>query len=70
MEAAILNGSGPATRRIVTAVLDVWPDHEKFIRHSFSDPSRELANTREIVSDLLLRLAADHQRPIVEWAQD
>jgi 2-polyprenyl-3-methyl-5-hydroxy-6-metoxy-1,4-benzoquinol methylase len=61
---------GQATRSVVDALLATWPDHAKFIRHSFADRSSELAAIRETVASLLLRVADESGRPLAAWMED
>jgi 2-polyprenyl-3-methyl-5-hydroxy-6-metoxy-1,4-benzoquinol methylase len=67
---AIPDNLAPATEKVVGALLATWPEHGKFIRHSFADRSPELAVTRETVASLLLRVANDSGRPLASWMED
>lgn len=67
---AIPDHLGPATEKVVGSLLATWPEHAKFIRHSFADRSPELAATRETVASLLLRVASDSGRPLASWMED
>jgi SAM-dependent methyltransferase len=62
--------AGPATRRVVDTVLEVWPEHQKFLRKSFAAAFDDLAETREIVAELLVKMAEDQGRPLASWAED
>ena len=61
---------GPATRRIVEAVLTHWPEHEKYLRVSLADRSDQLLGTTEVIAQLLTNVAADRGRPLAAFADD
>ncbi|MHB8528244.1 MAG: class I SAM-dependent methyltransferase [Caulobacteraceae bacterium] len=71
METDLLDGyRGGATEQLVRAVLDVWPQHEKFLRSSLAGRPRALRNTTEIISSLLIRVAEDRALPLRRYAAD
>jgi 2-polyprenyl-3-methyl-5-hydroxy-6-metoxy-1,4-benzoquinol methylase len=63
-------GFGPATRRLLDAVLGQWPEHDKFLRKSFAERSAELRETTEAIASLLERVAADRNLPLARFAED
>jgi 2-polyprenyl-3-methyl-5-hydroxy-6-metoxy-1,4-benzoquinol methylase len=61
---------GPATTRLVDAVLTAWPEHRKFIRSSFANRSPELMDTAEVISSLICQIAESRSATIEKLAQD
>jgi len=47
----------PALSQLISYLLEVWPDHRKYIEKSFADRSAELMDTSEEVATCALRLA-------------
>lgn len=67
---AVPENLGSATTIVLEALLAAWPDHAKFIRHSFADRSPALAATRETVASLLLRVVESGDKPLASWIDD
>jgi SAM-dependent methyltransferase len=61
---------GPRMRELVAAVLDNWPEHEKFLRQSLAATDRGLSEVREAASELVCRLAEEKGRSLSEYAED
>lgn len=49
----------PSAAKIVHAVLDVWPEHDRFLRESFSNRSPALMAASDAVADRILTLIGD-----------
>jgi 2-polyprenyl-3-methyl-5-hydroxy-6-metoxy-1,4-benzoquinol methylase len=73
ISAPMVSEAYPATRRVVEAVLDAWPEHEKYIHRSFSGRDDGLLGTTELLADAALTLAGDRLPIIAEhyrWTCD
>jgi 2-polyprenyl-3-methyl-5-hydroxy-6-metoxy-1,4-benzoquinol methylase len=68
--AEIIAGAGPATAKVVLAVLERWPDHAKFLGKSFAGRSQALLQTTEEIASLLLRVAEHRKRPLSAFVDD
>jgi 2-polyprenyl-3-methyl-5-hydroxy-6-metoxy-1,4-benzoquinol methylase len=66
----IVAGVGPATSKVVSAVLERWPDHAKFLAKSFAGRSPPLLQTTEEIASLMLRVAEHRKRPLSAFVDD
>jgi 2-polyprenyl-3-methyl-5-hydroxy-6-metoxy-1,4-benzoquinol methylase len=55
---------------LVEAILDLWPQHEKFLIKSFSGRAEKLLDTTEFIAALLLEVAADRGLLLRAYAED
>lgn len=64
---------GPATQRVVDAVIAVWPDHARYIQRSLGSRDAALLATTETLADAALVLAGDRLAAIAtnyRWTCD
>ena len=63
----------PATAQVAQAVLDVWPDHEKYLARSFSGRAPKVMEITEVLAEAALILADDRLPEIAQhyrWTCD
>lgn len=63
-------GVGPATKRLLSTVMERWPAHGKFLQQSFADRAPGVLTVTEIVADLAERLAESDGGSVASFADD
>jgi 2-polyprenyl-3-methyl-5-hydroxy-6-metoxy-1,4-benzoquinol methylase len=61
---------GRETTAIVDAVLDLWPEHAKFLRASFEERSQDLLETTEMIATLVGKIATQRKEQLANYAAD
>jgi 2-polyprenyl-3-methyl-5-hydroxy-6-metoxy-1,4-benzoquinol methylase len=60
----------PATMELIQAILDLWPQHEKYLIKSFSGRPEKLLETTEFIAALLSEVAADRGMAFRDYAEE